>query len=254
VKRGTLVITRAKNLFLDIQRFLEGIGFENVTITGEEKDSLISVIRFLKPKLVLVDSSFHYGSTPFKVGELLKVFKHLNVAVVSVGFYPVDLAAWFIYFGAKSYVSVLEGMGEFYKGLNALRDGRDYISPDVQRRIDMSGDLPEMAKHLTKRQKEIIRLLCNGFSTMEIADVLQISKRTVYVIKAEIYAAFCVRNENELIRVALFLEIIKLDELVFFGGDYSLPPELKKEFITGVKHDCKSISRFSRDGGNSGAA
>jgi DNA-binding CsgD family transcriptional regulator len=88
---------------------------------------------------------------------------------------------------------------------------------------------PNPTKTLTNRQIEITRLICNGFTGAEIADVLHISERSVDSRKSEIYTALNVRNENEVVRVAIYLGIIKPDELHFFGRDYELKPLPEKQ-------------------------
>jgi hypothetical protein len=70
--------------------------------------------------------------------------------------------------------------------------------------------------------------LANGFRGNEIADVLHISARTVDTHKTDIFAALNVRNENEIIRVAIYLGIIDPQELNFFGRDYVLGPKPQK--------------------------
>ena len=82
---------------------------------------------------------------------------------------------------------------------------------------------------MTGRQVEIIRLVANGFTGKEIARTLNISERTVDNSKSEIYTAMNVRNENEAIRVAIYLGIIKAEELHFFGRDYELKPKVNKK-------------------------
>jgi DNA-binding CsgD family transcriptional regulator len=82
---------------------------------------------------------------------------------------------------------------------------------------------------LTERQAEIIRLVANGFTGKEIAETLGISERSVDSRKSEIYTVLNVRNENEAIRAAICLEIIKPEELNFFGGNYGLKPKVNKK-------------------------
>jgi DNA-binding CsgD family transcriptional regulator len=84
---------------------------------------------------------------------------------------------------------------------------------------------------LTGRQIEVLRLLCNGFTSLEIADVLHLSNRTVKFHKAELYNNLKIRNENELIRVALYLGFIKIDSLDFYGGSYELSPRPAKKTL-----------------------
>ena len=224
VSRMVLLQKRMKSRF-------EELGFKDVTVTEEEKDSLNSMINKENPRLVIMSSSFYEGCTPFMIGRLLLQFPKLNIAAISLGFFPSELAMRFIIYGAKSYINLWEGEDEFYKGLKEIREGKEYISPAVQGCIEKRNVRPESFHDLTERQIEIVRLLCNGFTTPEIADVLHISSRTVDTHKTAIYTILNVRNENELIRVALYLGIIHVNELIFYGRDYVLNPRPDKKQI-----------------------
>jgi DNA-binding NarL/FixJ family response regulator len=222
---GTLLLSREKQLYPCIIKRTKELGFTSFEVTGEERDSLNSLIHDMKPRLVIVDSSYYECSTPYMMGQLLKTFPKLNVVAVSVFCkIPADLAMWFIINGVKSYVNLFEGSDEFLRGLNKVRDGLEYISPMVMERIDIRRELADPAGNITPRHMEIIRLLCNGFTGREICKVLAIADQTLYDHKKKIYTFLNVRNENELIRVALFHGWIKLDELHFYGGEYKLNP------------------------------
>jgi DNA-binding NarL/FixJ family response regulator len=205
---------------------LTELGFSNFEITGEERDSLHSLINNMKPRLVVVGSGFYECCTPHMMRLLLKKFPRLNIAAASVFCkYPADLAMWFVINGVKSYLNFFEGPEEFYRGLKIVWEGREYVSPQVTRHIEMRREMPRPAGNITPRHIEVIRLLCNGFTGREICRVLAISEQTLYVDKTKIYTNLNVRNENELIRVALFFEWIKEKELRFCGGEYRLNPK-----------------------------
>jgi len=130
--------------------------------------------------------------------------------------YTPGRAADFIFSGVRSYVNVLEGFEEFHRGLQEVRKGNVYISPEVQRKMEHKKSCRFTAEQLTPKHVEIIRLLGNGYTTIEAAENLGISKRTVDTHKSDIYSILNVRNENELIRFALSQGIIHLEELNFF--------------------------------------
>jgi DNA-binding NarL/FixJ family response regulator len=225
VPEGTLVLSREKQLYSWLEKRLAELGFAGFTITGEERDSLNSVICAMKPRLVLIESCFYECSTPYMMGKLLKTFPKLNIAAVSMFCkIPDDLAMWFIINGVKSYINFFDGPDEFHAGLHKVREGKEYISPGVMERMNMRQETGDPAGNITARQMEIIRLLCNGFTGHEICSVLAISEATLYVQKTRVYTNLNIRNENELIRVALRLGWITLDELRFFGREYALNP------------------------------
>jgi len=169
------------------------------------------------------------------VALLQRQFKNLNIAIVSIYDYPPDLAMKFIINGVNSYVDFYDGKSQFFKGLENLREGKSFVSSSVMERLEMRQDLPPPAVKLKDREIEILRLLCNGFTSQEIADELNLSKRTIEFHKAELFNNLGTRNENELIRVALYLELIKIDELNFYGRNFTLKPKPRKNKVTGGK-------------------
>jgi len=228
MKGGTLLVSRAVKLHADHKKGLEELGFKDVSVTSADKDGLNMLINDLKPRLVIVGSGFYKSATPYMMALLKKQFKDLNIAAVSISDYPADLAMKLVINGINSYVNYFDGTSEFYRGLDCMREGKHFVSSSVQERMEMRRELPTAANELTERQTEVLRLLCNGFNTFEIADELCISRRTVEFHKTELFNNFGTRNENELIRVALYLGLIKVDELDFYGGRYTLRPKLAK--------------------------
>jgi hypothetical protein len=49
VREGTLIVSRSLKLFPHIKQRFEELGFQNVEVTGEEKDSLNGLIREMRP-------------------------------------------------------------------------------------------------------------------------------------------------------------------------------------------------------------
>ena len=233
---GTLFVSRSVLNHAHYKKRLEELGFSDVTVTDTDKDGLFMQIRDTKPRLLMLGCKFYQCCTPFMTADLHKYFPKLNIAAVSVTDYPDDLAMYFIVNGAKSYVNFWDGPEQFYKGMQEIREGREFISEEVQKRIDMRSELPKATGRLTDRQIEILRLVCNGFTGAEIADVLFISQPTAENARTQIYTALNVRSETEAIRAAIYLKIINPYELNFFGRDYELKPKPKKvPKLQGVK-------------------
>ena len=214
---GTLLISRAVKLFPHYKKQLEDVyGFNDVTVTDVDKDGLNTIINDLNPRIVLMGSGFYQAGTPYMAGELLKKFPDLNLAVVSLHDYPLRLAAWFIWHGTKSYVSLWEGYDEFQRGLRTVREGKQYISPLVQGRIEQSSEWPDIKNKMTKRQFECLVMLCSGFIPERIGAELQISKRTVSNTLAAMYKIFHAENREEMVALAWELDLISKRDIRFF--------------------------------------
>jgi DNA-binding NarL/FixJ family response regulator len=221
---STLIVSRAVNLHSHYQKQFVEMGFNNVSVTGKEKDGLSMLIRKTKPAQIIIDAGFYKCCTPYMVGELKKEFSNINFAAVAVSEYPADLAMYFYINAGCSYAYQWDGMEEYNHGLDVIRKGKEYVSPTVRERINIRQEKPTPSITITERQKEVIRCVCNGFSDIEVADTLAISKRTVNNDKKDVFASLSVRNEKELIRSALHLGYISEEELHFYGRDYVLRP------------------------------
>ena len=222
------MISRAINNHSHYKKRLEALGFPNPTLTALEKDALNFLIRDLKPSILLMGARFYEGCTPFLMKELKINFPKIKMTALCIGHYPEDLAMYFILNGVNSYVTSFDGIDQWYEGISEISRGREYVSPAVDKRIALRKEKPMSAGNITDRHIEVIRLICCGYREVEIADTLHISRKTVDNHKTEIFTTLNVRNGNELMRAALYLEIVKLEEIHFYSRDFTVNPKPDK--------------------------
>jgi hypothetical protein len=125
---GTLIISREVNNHSYFKKRFETFGFNDVTFTALERDALYFLIRDMKPSLVMIGARFYQCYTPFLMGELRKTFPKTKMAALCLGEYPPDIAMYFILNGINSYITSFDGMEQFYKGLDEIVKGGEYIS------------------------------------------------------------------------------------------------------------------------------
>jgi DNA-binding NarL/FixJ family response regulator len=190
----------------------------------------------MKPELMIVEARFNDNATAFNMGELLRVFPNLNIAAVSLDRYSEELGMCLIKNGVKSYIAWSEGIDEFTKGMKAIRDGISYVSPGVLERIELRSEDGEPANRLAKRQNEVSRLTCSGYTEDETADTLHISRTTVVKHKTNIFRNMNVRSSVELVLRVLEAKIFTLDELVFCHKNFVVSPLPDKRAMR-RKHD-----------------
>jgi two-component system response regulator NreC len=65
-------------------------------------------------------------------------------------------------------------------------------------------------EQLTDREKEILKLLADGYSTQQVADMLVISPKTVEGHKTNLMAKLDIHNRTELVKYALRKGIIEV--------------------------------------------
>ncbi len=90
--------------------------------------------------------------------------------------------------GADAYVLKDDGRGELLTAVRNVRAGRSYLSPAICERVMMGyvqGGAPGAAKEtnswevLTARERQVLKLVAEGYKTREIAEYLSLSKKTV---------------------------------------------------------------------------
>ena len=222
---------------------LTELGFSNPSVTALDKDGLNQHIYDLKPEILLMGARFYQCCTPFLMKQLKSNFPKTKMAALSVGEYPSDLAMYFILNGINSYVTTFDGIEEWYKGLEDVRRGKEYIAPAVVEKIDMRRDEPAPAGNISDHHKAIILMMCNGFQDVEIADILYISLRTVTTHKTKIFTSLNVRGPNELIRTALYLGYIQQEGIYFYPKDFILNPLPEEKILKRVKNEIRDKGR-----------
>jgi len=215
MKTGALFVSRNTNLLPWYKTLLEEAGCRNIYVTDKDKDGLNMLIREINPRFVFMTSNFYSIGTPYMVGLMNKTFPRLNIAVASMEYFPDEMAPWFIFHGAQSYVNFLDGFGEFNISLKKILCGDEFIAPAIKKIIDSLDEIPDCNLKITKRQKEILFMLCNGFTREKMGNDLQISEYTVCYHIKELMRIFHVHSREDLIKVTFCLDIIKINHLCF---------------------------------------
>jgi len=216
---GTLVVSKADKLFPEWRGILEGIGFSDVVFTQCGGGGLYARIEEMRPKIVIVGSKFYGLSTPYMMLELLKEFPGQYVAVVNRQDFPDELGMSFIENGVKSYVNMMEGMEELYRGLGVVKNRGVFVSEGVGKCIDTRRGCSPPARLLTAREKEVLKLSCRGLTEEQMARRLRISRGTVIKHRMRVYACLNVHNGAQLLRAALTTGLVRMSELDDYGGD-----------------------------------
>ena len=164
-------------------------GEPNVEVVGTANDgkSAIQVVGQLLPDVVLMDLSMPRTNG----SEAISVIKrrYPDVKVIVLTFHKEDAyihAA--IEAGANAYVLKGDGRDELLASLRSVSAGHSYLSPAICDRV-MSGYAqasPSSGRPqaptwevLSSREREVLKLVAEGYKTREIAEYLSLSEKTV---------------------------------------------------------------------------
>lgn len=114
--------------------------------------------------------------------------------------------------GASGYILKNTDKEELLEAIKTVMDGKNYFSKEVTENLlhsMMPGDpkksngihQPEIK--ISRREKEVLKLICEEFTTPEIADKLCISLNTVESHRSNLLTKLNVRNLAGLVRVAI---------------------------------------------------
>jgi two-component system response regulator NreC len=115
--------------------------------------------------------------------------------------------------GARGYVLKDSPTEEIIKAINEVYEGRYYFSPSISGYLVhgfLHGDTEDHNARLTDRQREILKLICDGYTEKEIGEALNISYHTVHVHKNNIMKTLDIHSKAELIKYAVKHDIVQL--------------------------------------------
>ncbi|RKX76290.1 MAG: DNA-binding response regulator [Spirochaetes bacterium] len=150
------------------------------------------------------------------IEKLLKEDRRRKIIVLSM-YNDKILVERALKYGARGYILKDDSVNEIVNAVNEVYRGKCYISPGVagyttgvfllgkDRKISRS---PE--SELTSRQKEILKLICEGYTERDIANKLNLSHHTVHVHKNNIMKALDLHNKADLIKYSIKWGIIQV--------------------------------------------
>jgi two-component system, NarL family, response regulator NreC len=116
--------------------------------------------------------------------------------------------------GAFGFISKTAASAELLTGIRAVHRGDSYISPLVARFLIedyQHGDVPrrhDTLEQLTDRERDVLKLIAEGYTGREIAEILIVSPKTVEGHRTRITAKLGLRSRVEIVKFALRRGII----------------------------------------------
>lgn len=119
--------------------------------------------------------------------------------------------------GAKAIVAGSSGMGELLAGIQKASQGKVYLDPELVEAavhgLHIGGrgsPTREEGSPLSRREEEIVTLLCDGLAPKDVARHLHLSVKTIENHKYNIYRKCGVSSATELLRYAIQHSIVSL--------------------------------------------
>ena len=190
----------------------------DIEVVGEAangKEALLK-IKQLSPDVVLMDLAMPVMGGLEATRRARKQFPEVKVLALTQ-YDDSEYVIPLIEAGAKGFVTKMAAFSELSAAIQAVYQGQSYLSPSAaaalieerQSKINVDGDI-DRYHLLSDREREILKLIVEGHTIREIAEMLVVSHKTVEWHKASMMKKLKLHNRTDLIKYAIRKTIISL--------------------------------------------
>jgi DNA-binding NarL/FixJ family response regulator len=200
----------------DHQMFRDGLKSmlskrDDIAVVGEAEDGItaLKLIRKLKPGLILLDLSMPKMGGISVLRDVKRELPDTRVLLLTIHESDQYVLEAFEA-GADGYCIKDSSREELMMAIDSVLDGKTYISPGISDQV-MEGFLSSRRRlkektrwdTITPREREVLKLLAEGYSNKEIGDLLNISVKTVEKHRANLIGKLDLHTVAELTAYAI---------------------------------------------------
>ena len=185
-------------------------------VVAEADDGIagLDLVQRVRPDVLIVDLMMPGLNGLDLIKQVLKHLPRLRIVVLSMqsaDSYVVEA----LNSGAAGYVLKETGPSEIIHAIKTIVAGERYLSPKLaQRVVDSSTGrkrITDPYDSLTPREREILHLIVEGNTSVQIASRLVLSPRTVELHRSRIMKKLDLHNQTDIFRYALERGILPTD-------------------------------------------
>jgi DNA-binding NarL/FixJ family response regulator len=174
--------------------------------------ALLELAASTQPDVIVLDIAMPRLNGMDACAQLRRKMPGVRLVFLTVNEDP-DIAAEAIRLGASGYLLKNSASCELFTAIERALAGKTYVTSLVTKGVPLGVFLRRTtrpaAEKLTVRQREVLQLLAEGLAMKEVADILQVSSRTVAFHKYTIMEHLGLKTSAELIQYALEHGLLK---------------------------------------------
>lgn len=187
-----------------------------IRIVGESENgaAFLKQLPKAEPDVVLLDIRMPVMDGIEAAEKALKLKPGLKIIVLSM-YGEEDYLYSMILLGISGFLLKTTSLDNLETAIRTVAEGQQFFSPELNMALAKkvkqltSNELPV----LTKKETEVLRLLCMGFTTLQIATQMCISKRTVEGYRSKLIEKTGVSNTINLVIFAIRNRLVSLEAL-----------------------------------------
>jgi DNA-binding NarL/FixJ family response regulator len=182
--------------------------YDVVGIVGDGRELLVAAPK-LNPDVIVLDIGMPSLNGLAAAERLRHLLPNVKFVFLTMNQDP-NLAAAALNLGAVGYVLKHSASSELLNAVAEVLQGRSYMTPKLQpgNRAVREARARQFSKELTPRQKDVLQLLAEGRPMKEVADILNVSEKTIMFHKYYIMNAFNLKSNADLVLFALKRNLI----------------------------------------------
>jgi len=189
---------------------------DDVVVVGEAGtgSEALDLLRQFKPNLMLLDITMPDGGGFEVLDQVTKKYPEIKVIVLTVheaGEYAIRALRE----GAAGFLPKSAASTELEQAIQTVIRGEIYISPETSRKTLLEygrgATKRDLLATLSPRQREVLRLIAEGKTTKQIAQVLEISVKTVETHRAQLMERLSIHDVAGLVRYAIIVGLIEVE-------------------------------------------
>jgi DNA-binding NarL/FixJ family response regulator len=199
----TIILADDHAMFREgIRKIIERI--VGTVIIGEVNDGLelLELLKKSSPNLVILDISMPNLRGLEAIREIKKSYPQVKVLVLTMH-KKKEFLRQALRDGADGFLLKEDAGGELIRAVQTVRNGGNYLSPLLAGLLTSLALEEGKTEVLTRREKEVLKLLAEGKRTKEIAAALYISPYTVRRHRANIMEKLNIKNLADLVKYAI---------------------------------------------------
>lgn len=181
---------------------------------AENGMQLLNLLRHIQPDVVLLDIQMPIMDGAATLPEIKKLYPNIKVIMLSM-YNDHSVISRMMEIGANSYLTKESGSEMIYDAIKAVYE-QDFFFNDLTNKALLSGlrtkraaEVTQQDVQLTDKETAVLKLMCEEKSTKEIAELVELSPRTVEAIRDKLKTKTGAKSMAGLVMYAIRAGLVK---------------------------------------------